>query len=209
MRRLKDGIATVVAHLMGRIRAVHHAVESKASLNLPQCEVPAASSSAPYFLDVRPALAEGREPLDDILNMARRVPDGETLTLEVPFNPIPLRQMLNEAGFQDDAHQISPGHWRVVFRRTSEPRKEAPGEARIWHTADSIHIDVRNLSPPEPMVEILKLLDSCPAVSAVVVHHEQDPVFLYPELDARGWSYRLEQDNSAGVILRLSRKVPA
>lgn len=209
MRNLKDGMATVVARLMNRICAAHDAVDNKTKSGSLQREASASSLSLPFFLDVRPALAEGREPLDDILDMARRVPDGGTLTLEVPFNPIPLRRMLNEAGFQDDAHQISPGHWRVTFRRTNEPIKETPGAARIWHTGGSIHIDVRGLPPPEPMVEILKLLDSCPSVSMVVVHHERDPAFLYPELDARGWLHRLDQDDSEGVMLFLSRKVPA
>jgi uncharacterized protein (DUF2249 family) len=209
MRNLKDGMATVVARLMDRIRGAHHAVDNKTIPDSLQREASAVSSSLSFFLDVRPALAEGREPLDDILKMARRVPDGGTLTLEVPFNPIPLRRMLNEAGFQDDAHQITPGHWRIMFRRTNEPMKETSGAARIWHAVDSIHIDVRGLPPPEPMVEIIKLLDSCPAVSMVVVHHEREPAFLYPELDARGWSHRLDQTDPEGVMLYLSRKVPA
>jgi hypothetical protein len=64
------------------------------------------------------------------------------------------------------------------------------GENRIWQSADGVHIDVRGLNPPEPMIEILKLLDS-EGISSVIAHLDREPIFLYPELDERGWSYEM------------------
>ena len=61
-------------------------------------------------------------------------------------------------------------------------------ETRLWQDGDGHHIDLRGLSPPEPMVEILRLLESG-AVVSLTAHFDRDPIFLYPELDERGWSY--------------------
>lgn len=62
------------------------------------------------------------------------------------------------------------------------------GETRVWQGVDGVHIDVRGLNPPEPMIEILKLLDR-DDIASVIAHLDREPIFLYPELDERGWSY--------------------
>jgi hypothetical protein len=64
------------------------------------------------------------------------------------------------------------------------------GDSRIWQSADGTHIDVRGLDPPEPMVAILTLLESSD-ISSLIAHLDRDPIFLYPELDERGWGYEL------------------
>jgi hypothetical protein len=60
--------------------------------------------------------------------------------------------------------------------------------SRRWVEADGIHIDVRGLPPPQPMVSILALVESISDATPVVVHHERDPLFLYPELAEIGWT---------------------
>lgn len=64
------------------------------------------------------------------------------------------------------------------------------GTARIWHDADGVHLDVCGLNPPAPMVEILKLLDGG-GISTLIAHLDREPIFLYPELDERGWSHEI------------------
>lgn len=64
------------------------------------------------------------------------------------------------------------------------------GTSRVWHSDDGVHIDVRGLHPPQPMIEILKLLDE-PGMSSLTAHLDREPIFLYPELDERGWSYEV------------------
>jgi hypothetical protein len=74
-----------------------------------------------------------------------------------------------------------------------------------------LHIDVRGLSPPEPMVAILGLIDRGEAGNALTAHLDREPIFLYPELEDRGWSYELlavTSDEAAyeyAVNLRLVR----
>ena len=69
--------------------------------------------------------------------------------------------------------------------------------SRMWRTADAVHIDLRGLEPPEPMVAILKTIDGGEVDTALVAHLDREPIFLYPELDDRGWSHEL-----MGVLVR-------
>jgi hypothetical protein len=63
--------------------------------------------------------------------------------------------------------------------------------SRKWRASEGIHIDVRGLAPPDPAVEILQLIDSGEAGTVLIAHLDREPIFLYPELDDRGWSYEI------------------
>lgn len=82
---------------------------------------------------------------------------------------------------------------------------------RTWRTADAAHIDVRGLEAPEPMIAILQALDSGVVDTALIAHLDREPIFLYPELDDRGWAYELlassceSLDCEDGVMLRMVR----
>lgn len=76
---------------------------------------------------------------------------------------------------------------------------------RRWRDADGWHIDVRGLAPPQPMVEVLRLIDAVTDELPVIVHHERDPVMLYPELAERGWSADEIMGDPGEVRLRLTR----
>jgi hypothetical protein len=95
---------------------------------------------------------------------------------------------------------------------THEPR-HGDDESRLWQSADGIHIDVRGLNPPEPMLAILALLEK-DDVSSLIAHLDREPLFLYPELDERGWAYELlppecgDQSCTHDVRLRLVRLHP-
>jgi hypothetical protein len=84
-------------------------------------------------------------------------------------------------------------------------------DARIWHGADGLHIDVRGLEPPEPMVVILGLIDRDQSGPVIVAHLDREPIFLYPELDDRGWTHEIVPSSCGGaecegdVTLRLVR----
>lgn len=82
-----------------------------------------------------------------------------------------------------------------------EPR----GDRNGW-PSEPVHIDVRGLPPPDPMVAILRLIDSGLA-GTVIARLDREPVFLYPELEDRGWCYELVPSpaRDAGVVLRITR----
>lgn len=78
---------------------------------------------------------------------------------------------------------------------------------RQWHEPDGWHIDVRGGTPPQPMVAILRLLQSLQADdgAAVTVHHDRDPVMLYPELAQIGWHAERIAGEEGEVRLLLRR----
>jgi len=64
----------------------------------------------------------------------------------------------------------------------------ARGAGARWTEPDGIHIDVRGLPAPEPLVAILELVGSIRDATPVIVHHDRDPRMLYPELAELGWT---------------------
>ena len=77
-----------------------------------------------------------------------------------------------------------------------------------------MHLDVRGLEPPEPMVAILRLIDGGEIENVLIVHLDREPVFLYPELDERGWAHEIissareSQSGEQDVQLRIARRIP-
>ena len=170
------------------------------------------AAGAAKRLDVRPMIARGEEPLRRLLELAAGIAVGEAFIVEAPFDPAPLRRMLTHKGFEDHAEQLSDDHWRVYFRRVAsaaEAAAKGKKTARVWSEAEEWHIDVRGLEPPEPMHAIISLIET-PAISGpVIVHHEREPVYLYPELAERGWRWALIAGEPGEVRLRLERKEEA
>jgi len=83
--------------------------------------------------------------------------------------------------------------------------------SRLWRTPDAAYIDLRGLEPPEPMVTILRMIDSGEVDTALIAHFDREPIFLYPELDDRGWGHEILRSSCGGsacedgVQLRLAR----
>jgi hypothetical protein len=85
--------------------------------------------------------------------------------------------------------------------------------SRVWQTSYAIHLDVRGLAPPEPMVAILRLIDGGEVENVLIAHLDREPVFLYPELDERGWAHEIisareSQIGEQDVQLRIARRIP-
>lgn len=163
-------------------------------------------------IDIRALLQRGEEPLPMLVEQSRDIPVGGALVIDAPFDPGPLRRLLARAGFADHAEQLGPEHWRIWFCRerpaapaTPDTRPEA---AMIWQDEDGWHIDVRGLDPPEPMLAIIALIETPAVGGPVIVHHEREPVYLYPELAERGWSWAFLDGDEGEVRLRLDRTEP-
>jgi hypothetical protein len=158
-------------------------------------------------LDVRPMLARGEEPFAAIMTAATGIPAHGFLLLDAPFDPAPLRRVLAGKGFVSQGRKLAERHWRLCFRRTDAgpavPQPRRSGER--WQDADGVHIDVRGLEPPQPMTLILDLIDAG-QIKALTVHHEREPLFLYPELADRGWACLSLEERGGEVILKLARQ---
>ena len=84
---------------------------------------------------------------------------------------------------------------------TSDPG--APG-TRIWTAADGTHIDVRGLAAPQPLVQILQMVREVGPAGVLIVHHDRDPLLLYPELVQIGWWAERIPGEPGEVRLRLA-----
>lgn len=72
-----------------------------------------------------------------------------------------------------------------------------------WFEGGTEHIDVRGLPPPQPLVEILRLVRSIDDGRALIVHLERDPQPLYPELAELGWAAEIIESEPGEVRLRI------
>ena len=71
-------------------------------------------------------------------------------------------------------------------------------------------IDVRGLEPPQPMVRVLDALDELGPASRLVVLHDRRPVFLYPQLDDRGFVHETDEPEPGVVRIVIRRaEVPS
>jgi hypothetical protein len=89
--------------------------------------------------------------------------------------------------------------------REAKDRPRVNAAARRWNAQDGVHIDVRGLSPPAPLVAILELVASVRDATPVIVHHERDPQMLYPELAELGWTAERIDAPPGEVRLKLER----
>ena len=67
-------------------------------------------------------------------------------------------------------------------------------------------VDVRDLEPPLPMLRILELLDRLSPGQRLVVTHERRPIFLYAQLDGRGFTHQTEQIGPGEFRITIWRK---
>ena len=86
----------------------------------------------------------------------------------------------------------------------AKDRLRASAAARRWDAPDGVHIDVRGLPPPAPLVAILELVASIRDSTPVIVHHERDPQMLYPELAELGWTAERIDAPVGEIRLRLT-----
>ena len=75
--------------------------------------------------------------------------------------------------------------------------------AREWIEDGLAHIDVRGLPAPQPLIAILRRVHTLAAHDTLIVHHERDPVMLYPELAEMGWEAERIEAPAGEVRLRL------
>lgn len=67
-------------------------------------------------LDVRPMMADGREPFTTIMQTVQLLRPGEGFELLAPLDPQPLYSVLGARGFTHETEDIGGGDFRVVFR---------------------------------------------------------------------------------------------
>ncbi len=71
----------------------------------------------PVVIDVRPTIAAGGDPFDQIMTTSESLVPGQDLVIVNSFEPFPLYDRLGERGFDHAVERLPDGDWRVVFSR--------------------------------------------------------------------------------------------
>ena len=162
-------------------------------------DVPAARA----HLDVREDIRRGREPLAGILAAVKALAADQALELRVPFEPTPLYDVLGRRGFAHWAERRGPDDWSVIFYRAAGPRRDPEVPATPGHHRTVL--DVRGLEPPQPMVRVLQEIDRLGPAAELEVRHDRRPIFLYPQLDERGFVHETDE-SEPGLVRVLIRR---
>lgn len=94
-----------------------------------------------------------------------------------------------------------------AFLPTEDDRRVQSDGSVISREGKIVTIDVRGLEPPQPLVDILQLIENSNDTETIKVIHDRDPVLLYPELEDRNWSWT-EAPSPEGELHLLLTKNP-
>lgn len=167
-------------------------------------------------LDVRPFLASGNDPFSTIMNAIQELPIGVSLRVINTFEPTPLIRILEKKGFVCGVVQMSESEFHTYIKRTDSSEKLNVTEGKTAGDEHALvkkrfeenfmYLDVRHLEMPQPMITILKSLETLPQGKALFVKHKKVPQFLFPELVERNFNWSVHELSENEVDLIIYRK---
>ncbi len=163
-------------------------------------------------LDVRPSLAKGIDPYNEIMNQLKKMNDDETLKIINTFEPIPLLNVLKSKGYVYETERPEQGIvWTYLEKADVKEEEEKPKQTEKPELLfDEIYekyannmkeVDVRDLEMPLPMVTILEEVEKLSDGEALFVHHKRLPQYLLPELENRGFKWVSKEEDNDNVKL--------
>lgn len=166
-------------------------------------------------VDVRDDIRRGQEPFPRIMGAVKGLRPGQAFVLRAPFEPIPLYDVLGKRGLAHWTDRRAHDDVIVWFYPPGANASSAGAAARAagGDTAGTapavVTIDVRGLEPPQPLVTVLERLEGLPPGATLEVLHERRPMFLYPQLEDRGFQHETEEVEPGLVRIRIRRAGPS
>lgn len=172
-------------------------------------------------LDVRPVLAQDKDPLKEILAAIKKLEEGQGLKLINTFEPLPLIHLLADKGFSFRIEHTEPNLVETYFSKAGFTADEtvtipitipAPDNDqfdRLLNRFDKrriIFLDVRQLEMPKPMLAILEQTPNLVAGNALFVYHKKIPVYLLPELEKQELTYVFKTIGPADINMLIYKK---
>ena len=163
-------------------------------------------------VDVRPILRAGGEPFSIIMATLERLAPGEGLRLYAPFKPVPLFDVMASRGFAHREAELEGGEWEIRFLpddASVEAAEAPPVESNDGDWPEpAVHLDNRDLDPPEPMVRILAAAEQLGPGETLAALLRREPVFLFPQLEKRGYRW-LGGFSPDGTTYELTVRAPS
>ena len=156
-------------------------------------------------LDVREDIQRKQEPFARIMAAVKTLGPDQVLVLRAPFEPIPLYAVLGKRGLRHWTESAATDDWTVWFYRG--PDETAGGATPAGDAAPTV-LDVRGLEPPHPMVRVLEAIERLRPGEQLEVIHERRPMFLYPQLDERGFAHETDEPAPGLVRIMIRRGAP-
>ena len=157
---------------------------------------------AQVHLDVREDIRRGQEPFGRIMAAVKALADDQALVLRAPFEPIPLYDVLGKRGLVHWTERRASDDWSIWFYRGAAARVEPTAATPTPRPAV---LDVRGLEPPQPMQRVIEEIDRLGAGGELEVHHDRRPMFLYPQLDERGFVHETDEPEPGLVRILIRR----
>lgn len=158
-------------------------------------------------LDVRDLLTRGEEPLATILAHADALEPGGVLHVRSPFQPAPLYDVMTARGFAWRNARFADDDWSSWFwRPEAPPPPPAARGADRSTTAPAGVTDLRSLTPPEPLLWILRWTADAASGASLRVMLPFFPEPLPDLLGSGAWQVTLEEEREDGVVVRVERR---
>lgn len=171
-------------------------------------ERPRALTSVPavrhVHLDVREDIRAGREPFARIMGAVKALAEDQVLVLRVPFEPVPLYEVLGRRGLARWTERRAADDWAVWFYRDTTPRGAPAAKAAAGAPGRTV-LDVRGLEPPDPMLRVLQAIEGLGPDAELEVRHDRRPLLLYPQLDERGFVHETDEPQRGLVRIVIRR----
>lgn len=180
-------------------------------------EIETMDKSLVHELDVRPILKSGGEPFSAIMGAISKTNNDGALRLRATFKPTPLFHALGSKGWQNWIEKGEGDDWIIWFYHSKDQNEKieiSKAEMKIAHlhkesaelreklkaVGDKWLLDVRRMSPPEPMELTLEVLEKLPKGVTLIQINERIPQFLLPILLERGFKYEIDQKESSEEV---------
>jgi uncharacterized protein (DUF2249 family) len=155
-------------------------------------------------VDVRDDIRRGDEPFARIMGAVKTLGTAQALVLRTPFEPVPLYEVLGKRGLAHWTERHADDDWSVWFYREPAAEPAATPDAPA-DPARATRLDVRGLEAPLPMQRVLERLDGLAPGQTLEVIHSRRPLFLYPQLDDRGFAHETDEPQPGVVRIRIRR----
>lgn len=135
-------------------------------------------------LDVRPLLANGREPFEAIMEAKAQLVPGQGFHLIAPFPPKPLCTIFEAEGYTVREEKVSEEEWHLFFE---------PSALTTELSGSVLDLDLRDLEPPLPLQKALEAAARLGRGHSLVIHTRFHPIHLFELLDPEAFDYDCEE----------------